>query len=81
MRYLEGPRKRQYDSDDNHTASSPRRREPTSPVLLKRRKAKQAAEEGTKYLFNTNNATHLKNTRQFYLASLGHVIMTQIRLS
>ena len=61
MRYLEGPRKRQYESDgDTHTASSPTRREPiSSPVLLKRRRAKQTAAEGTKYVFNKNNCTHL----------------------
>ena len=48
MRYLEGPRKRQYKFGDNtQTASSPRR-EPTSPVLLKGRRAKQASEAGIK---------------------------------
>ena len=46
MRYLESPRKRQYDSmDDNQAQASPRG-QTSNPVLLKRRKAKQAVEDG-----------------------------------
>ena len=70
MRYLEGPRKRQYESGDNTQAASSPRREPTSPVLLKRRRAKQASEAGTKCLFHENNTTPLVHVIQEYLSVL-----------
>ena len=62
MRYLEGPRKRQYESGDNTQAASSPRREPTSPVLLKRRRAKQASETGIQYLSDENNTYHTSGT-------------------
>ena len=47
IRYLDNPRKRPYESTDRDQAqSSPRSLTTSNAVLLKKRRAKQATEEG-----------------------------------